>query len=126
VTSKAKNAAGWIAVGLITLGQLLPWGYRDRPIGQAWDSLFSRVSRPNAEWWIWFLAPVAAAALAARSLLRKGKVDQIVLLPVGIFLLTWGALFLTGVRRYLHFTQFSILLTFAGLLLLAAVALLRD
>ena len=126
MTSKAKNAAGWIAVGLIVLGQLLPWGYGDRPIGQTWDSLFSRVSRPNAEWWIWFLAPVAAAALAARGLLRKGKVDQIVLLPVGIFILTWGALFLTGVRRYLHFTQFSILLTFAGLLLLAAVALLRD
>lgn len=126
MSREAKRVAGWIAVGLIALGQLLPWGYRDRPIGEVWDFLFSHISRPNGEWFIWFLAPVATAVLAARGLLREGTVPRIVLIPIGIFLLTWAGLFLTHVRRYLHFTQLSILMTFAGLLLLGVVAVVRD
>jgi hypothetical protein len=126
MSREAKKIAGWIAVGLIVIGQLLPWGYATRPIGEVWHILFSRFSRPNWEWWIWFLAPVGAALFAIRSLLRDGTVDKIALSPIAIFLLVWAGLFLTGVRRYLHFTQLSILATFAGLLLLAVVALMPD
>ena len=126
MSREAKKIAGWIAVGLIVVGQLMPWGFRSRPIGQVWDILFSRFSRPNPEWWIWFLAPVGAAVIAVRSLLRDGTVDKIALLPVAIFLATWAALFLMGHRRYLQFTQLSVLATFAGLLLVAVVALLPN
>ena len=121
-----RRILGWIAVALIAVGQLLPWGYSSRPIGQVWDFLFSRVSRPNPEWWIWFLAPVSALIIAARGLIREGSVPRVVLLPIGIFLLTWVALFLTHIRGYLYFTQISILFTFAGLLLLGATSLLRE
>lgn len=126
MSREAKKIAGWVAVGLIVVGQLLPWGFGHRPIGEVWDFLFSRVSRPNGEWWIWFLGPVGAALLAIKSLLRDGTVDKITLAPVAIFLVTWTALVLTHSIRYLRFTQLSILATFAGLLLLTAVALMPD
>lgn len=58
---------GWIAIGLLALGQLLPWTYRGRPFGQVWDFLFSSISKPNPEWWIWFLAPVIAITLGVRE-----------------------------------------------------------
>jgi hypothetical protein len=123
---EAKKIAGWIGVGLVVVGQLLPWGFGNHPVGQVWDFLFSRVSRPNAEWWIWFFAPVGAALFAVRSLLRDGTVDKIALSPVAIFLVTWTALVLTHSIRYLRFAQLSILATFAGLLLLTIVALMPD
>ena len=114
--------AGWIAIALLALGQILPWLYRTRPPGEVWDSLFSRSSRPAPEWWIWFLAPVIAAFLAARDLSRQEKVSRAVLIPLAAFFITWAGLFLTGIRAYTGFRYPGFLLTFVGASMLAAVA----
>ena len=113
---------GWIAVALLALGQVLPWLYRSRPPGEVWDSLFSKSSRPNPEWWIWFLAPVIAAFLAARDLNRQQEVSRVVLIPLAAFFITWAGLFLTGIRNYTGFHYPGFLLTFVGAAMLAAVA----
>lgn len=118
------QAAGWFAILLLVLGQILPWTLRSRPVGQVWDMLFSSISRPNPEWLVWLLAPVAAAVLGGRALLRGSNVPRIVSLPAGIFFVTWAGLFLTGVRGYLHFGRPGFLLTFIGLAVITAVALL--
>lgn len=120
---KKLRIGGWIAVALLAVGQLLPWTYRARPLGQVWDWLFSAVSKPNIEWWIWFLAPVGALALAAKELLNKRKVPTSVLLPAALFLATWVALILTGIRRYTGFRHSGFFVTFAGVLFIGVVAL---
>lgn len=114
---------GWIAVALLALGQLLPWTYSARPIGQVWDSLFSQISKPNIEWWIWFLAPVAALVLAAKELLNERKVPTSVLLPAALFFATWAALILTGIRRYTGFRYSGFFVTSVALLFIGVVAL---
>lgn len=115
---------GWIAIGLLALGQLLPWTYRGRPFGQVWDFLFSSISKPNPEWWIWFLAPVIAITLGAMELTRRRRVPPSVFFPAIAFFLTWAALFLTGVRRYTGFRRPGFLVTFIGFLVLGLVAAL--
>jgi hypothetical protein len=113
---------GWIAVVLLVVGQLLSWNFRTRPAGEAWDLLFSQVSRPNPEWWVWFLAPVISAFLAARDLIRQQKVARPVLLPIAVFFVTWVALFPLGHRRYTGFREPGFLATFVGMALLGAAA----
>src|SRR5688500_8641026 len=90
--------AGWTGVALVVLGQLLPWGFRHRPMGQAWDALSSRVSSPNLEWWIWFLAPVAAAAVAAKALYERRPISRVVVAPAVVFFVFWALLMVSGVR----------------------------
>ena len=114
--------AAWIAVALLALGQVLPWTYHSRPPGEVWDSLFSRSSRPNAEWWIWFLAPVIAAFLAARDLIRQREVSRAVLIPLAAFFITWAGLNLTGIRNYTGFVYPGFLVTFVGAAILGVVA----
>ena len=117
--------AGWAGVSLVILGQILPWGFRQRPLGQAWDSLFSRVSSPNLEWWIWFLAPVVAAAIAGKALYERRAVPKITVAPAVIFLAFWALLILSGVRRYAKTTDLGPLATIAGLIVLCIVAFLK-
>lgn len=112
------RTTGWIVIALLALGQLLPWSYRARPIGEVWDWLFSSISRPNPEWWIWFLAPVIALALATKGLIQERKIPASVLFPIGLFVATWAALILTGIRRYTGLRSPGFLLTFIGLLVL--------
>ena len=115
---------GWIAVALLALGQVLPWTYHSRPPGEVWDSLFSRSSTPNPEWWIWFLAPVAAAFLAARDLMRQREVSRAVFIPLAVFFITWAGLNLTGMRNYTGFRYLGFLVTFLGAAILGAVAVM--
>ena len=116
---------GWIALGAVGLGQVLPWG-RGVPAGQVWDILFSPISQPNAEWWIWFLAPTGALIVGIRGLVQDGTIHRVALVPAGIFLAAWAALFLTGIRRYLDFSDPGFLLTFVGLVLIGVLALQRK
>lgn len=117
--------AGWAGVGLVVLGQLLPWGFRHRPMGQAWDALFSRVSSPNLEWWIWFLAPVAAAAIAAKGLYERRAISRIVLAPAAVFFAGWALLMLSGVRRYAKTTDLGPLATIVGLVVFCVAGFLK-
>ena len=117
--------AGWVGVSLLILGQILPWGFRTRPLGAVWDSLFSRVSSPNLEWWIWFLAPVAAAVIAGKALYERRAVPKITIAPAVIFLGFWGLLILSGVRRYAKTTDLGPLATIVGLVVLGIVAFLK-
>lgn len=121
---KQLRITGWIAIALLILGQLLPWTFRGRPIGAIGDLLFSSVSKPNAEWWLWFLAPLIAIGLAVRGMTRLGKPPLLVIAPAAVFFLTWATLILTGVRRYTGFRRSGFLVTFIGILLLTVVAML--
>ena len=116
---------GWIALGAVRLGQVLPWG-RGVPAGQVWDILFSPISQPNAEWWIWFLAPASALIVGIRGLVQEGTIHRVALVPAGIFLAAWAGLFLTGIRKYLDFSDPGFLLTFVGLVLIGVLALQRK
>ena len=118
--------AGWAGVALVILGQILPWGFRHRPMGAAWDSIFSRVSSPNPEWWIWFLAPVVAAAIAGKALYERRAVPKITVAPAVIFLAFWAILILGGVRRYAKTTDLGPLATIAGLIVLCIVAFMKT
>ncbi len=122
MSNKTTRIAGWISLGIIVVGQLLPWG-RNVPAEQVWDWLFSPASWPNVEWWVWFLAPVSILMLAGRSLSNGHGIPRIVLLPVGIFFAAWAGLFLTGTRQYLDFGETGFLLTFIGMLGFGALAL---
>jgi amino acid transporter len=90
-----------------------------------WDSLFSRVSSPNLEWWIWFLAPVVAAAIAAKALYEQRPVPRITVAPAVIFLGFWALLILGGIRRYAKTTDLGPLATVAGLIVLCIVAFMK-
>lgn len=118
--------AGWVGVLFVILGQILPWGFRHRPFGEVWDALFSRVSSPNLEWWIWFLAPVAAAVIAGKALYERRAVPRAAVVPAAIFLAFWAILMLGGVRRYASTTDFGPLATIAGLIVLSIVAFMKT
>ena len=124
-TDSKVRVLGWIALGIVGVGQFLPWG-RNIPAGQIWDILFSRISQPNAEWWVWFLAPVAALIVGIKGLVQEGNIPRSALVPGGVFLATWVALFPTGVRRYLDFSDPGFLLTFVGLVLIGLLTLRRK
>ena len=117
------RAPAWCAVVLLVLGQTLSWGGQ-HPVSEVWEAVFSQTSRPNPEWWIWFLAPAVAAVLAARNLVRRQKVSSGVLIPIGVFFITWVALFPLGSRVYLrfHIRLPGFVCTVVGLVLLGAVA----
>ncbi len=83
------------------------------------------MSSPNLEWWIWFLAPVAAAAIAAKALYKHRAVPRITVAPAVIFLAFWPLLILGGVRRYAQTTDLGPLATIAGLIVLCIVAFVK-
>ena len=116
------RVAGWTGVVLVGVGQLLPWGYRSRPIGQVWDWLFSPVSNPNLEWWVWLLGPALAAVIAAKGLLENNQVPRVAAAPAIIFFGIWIFLIVGGVKRYVSTTQAAPMLTIIGLLILTALA----
>ncbi|MBI3921141.1 MAG: hypothetical protein HY318_06965 [Armatimonadetes bacterium] len=113
----------WVATLACITGPFLPWTYTSSAARAIYESLFSQVSRPNPEWWIWFLAPLAAAILGAKDLLRKRQVGIAVLVPCGVFLIAWVGLLLTGYRAYTGFRHPGFLVTFLGVLGLAGAAL---
>ena len=86
IDEERLKITGWIAIALLILGQLLPWTYRGRPIGAVWDFLFSSISKPNPEWWIWFLGPVIGIALAAKEMIQRRRVPLSVFAPAAVFL----------------------------------------
>lgn len=119
-----RRAIGWISTAILIVGQALPWTRSARPATQAWDYVFSHVSKPNPEWWIWLLAPVAAIILSCRGLMKDGSAPRTVFVPILVFFASWAGLYLSGSVRYLGFNRPGFMATVIGLALLAVAAFL--
>ncbi|NQT89019.1 hypothetical protein HQ560_19780 [bacterium] len=113
---------GWAAVLAAGVGPFLPWVSGSSAAGQVYDLFFSSVSRPNAEWLVWFAAPLWTAAAGGVSLVRRSQLGLGVLAPCGVFLAAWAALLLTGYRAYTGFSDAGFAVTWAGTVGVGAVA----
>lgn len=113
----------WVCAAAAVVGPFLSWSYSTSAAEAVYQWLSSAVTRPNLEWWIWFLAPLSAGIIAAKGLIQEGRIARLVLLPCAVFLVAWLLIFVVGDYRYTGFDEIGFTTSFVGVVGLALITI---